>query len=609
MAPAVRPAGQGRGRRGTQSVVRSQPGTDAGPMAAMAALLLAVLAGWAPATAALGEDSGPGLEPPAWLRELEAPAITRELRQLADDDEAAAASASPGGAGPFTTRFGPNTDLSAADDWQALPLMNKGHLLPAGCSQAPITCAALSQLQGHLQPHAGSSEVGVRVLKLAPGGSLRPHRGPGGRLVAHLGIKIPPSSFLSVAGHQLEWHEGALTVFDDSALHSAENPSQRPRYILHVAFPTHEHKTTAKVIGSTGTSHFRLDFFDDCGVVATSLRTEAISDHQPLIELYNRVADNQAADFDTCVSATLLPAASGPPPVLPSKNGTLRITAAHGYGSVDISYSPGANWVVFEMSDLSLWKADPVEKHMFFTLMCPKDICPNGQGYPQPNNAAEMKLGKMVGGKFQGWRGAEGSSPSPLSSGFLTISSDWQFGSSMYFAQTGWKLAHTLAPTADLPSIWAGVAAAEGIPPPNKNRARTWLWAGATEQSLDHYIQLAKDMCVLLIVTCWLCFYVTLLTCCFLLSIRGLELIFLDSVTSNNGDYKVNTKDFPSGLGAIRDKVHAAGLQVGMHMISGGATVCLDQMTLPWGLAGKNPTVRLLLLALLACELLAPAYF
>ena len=42
----------------------------------------------------------------------------------------------------------------------------------------------------------------------------------------------------------------------------------------------------------------------------------------------------------------------------------------------------------------------------------------------------------------------------------------------------------------------------------------------------------------------------------------------------------------------MSDKVHAAGLQVGMHMISGGATVCLDQMTLPWGLAGKNPTCK-----------------
>ena len=83
-----------------------------------------------------------------------------------------------------------------------------------------------------------------------------------------------------------------------------------------------------------------------------------------------------------------------------------------------------------------------------------------------------------------------------------------------YYVKPGWKLAHTMAPTANLPSIWAGVAKSEGIPPPNKNRARTWLWTGATEQTLDTVIELAKKM--------------------------GVELIFLEGVTSNIGDYQVN---------------------------------------------------------------------
>lgn len=284
--------------------------------------------------------------------------------------------------------------------------------------------------------------------------------------------------------------KGGLTVFDDSALHSAENPSQRPRYILHIAFPAPA-KLTAKLIGSTGTAHFRLDFFSDCGVVATSLHTQAQSHHEELLFLYNKVSDNQAADFEPCVGATRLlpsPGVSESDP-LQSTNGTLRIAAAHGYGSIDLSYYAGADWVVFELSSLALWNADPTEKHLFFTQMCPTDICPTGQGYPQPSSK-----GKQVGGKFQGWRGAEGSSPTPYSSGFLTISSDWQYSSNMYYAKTGWKVAHTYAPTANLPSIWAGVAETEGIPPPNKNRARTWLWSGATEQNLDAEIQMAKDM-------------------------------------------------------------------------------------------------------------------
>lgn len=367
---------------------------------------------------------------PAWLHALEAPAIAQELRQLANDDEAAAA-----GASPFAAQFGPNTDLAGGargEDWQALPLMNKGHMLPGGCAVAPVTCAALSRLRAHLQPRPGSSEVGVRLLKLAPGGRLRPHRGPGGRLVAHLGVKIPAESFLMVDGQKVEWREGALTVFDDSALHSAANPSDRPRYILHVAFPA-----PAKLIGSTGTSHSRLDFFDDCSVVATSLRAPetSASDHQPLVQLYNKVADNRPTDFDSCVSATsLLPSVESSAGST-STNGTLRITAAHGYGSVDINYYPGKDWVVFELSNLALWKADPVEKHIAFAVLCTKDICPNSLNYPPPSatgaNCSEVTCGKIVGGKFQGWRGAEGSSATPFSSGFLTISSDWQFERNM----------------------------------------------------------------------------------------------------------------------------------------------------------------------------------
>jgi hypothetical protein len=452
-------------------------------------------------------------EVPAWLRQLEAPSITQELRQLADADDADDTTSL------FAAQFGPNTDLAEeSGDWQALSLMNKGRLLAAGCEIAPATCAALSRLQGHLAPRgasSSSSEVGVRILKLAPGGKLRPHRGPGGRLVAHLGIKIPSGAFLTVAGERREWREGGLTVFDDSVLHSAENPSQTARYILHIAFPL-----PAKLIGSTGTAHFRLDFFSDCGVVATSLHTQAQSHHEELMFLYNRVSDNQPADFEPCVGAVqLLP--STQLDGTSASNGTLRIAAAHGYGTIDVGYYAGANWVVFEVSNLELWKADPKEKHLFFTQLCPADLCPSGQGYPPPG-----PKGKVVGGKFDGWRGAEGSSPSPFSSGYLTISSDWQFSSSMYYVKKGWKVAHTYAPTADLPTIWAGVAKTEGIVPPNKNRARTWLWSGATEQNLDSEIKIAKEM--------------------------GVELLFIEGITSNIGDYRVNTKSFPSGLGAIR---------------------------------------------------------
>ena len=89
----------------------------------------------------------------------------------------------------------------------------------------------------------------------------------------------------------------------------------------------------------------------------------------------------------------------------------------------------------------------------------------------------------------------------------------------MYFAKAGWKVAYllrgrkmsfrylnfplmlglfvteyspesryTLAPTAILPKVWAGVRANHPeIPQPNKNRARTWYWAGGTAATLVRF--------------------------------------------------------------------------------------------------------------------------
>ena len=47
---------------------------------------------------------------------------------------------------------------------------------------------------------------------------------------------------------------------------------------------------------------------------------------------------------------------------------------------------------------------------------------------------------------------------------------------------------------------------------------------------------------------------------------------------NNIGDYTSDPVRWPNGLGAIRDRIHAAGLQIGLHIISPGTTVCLDQM-------------------------------
>ena len=74
----------------------------------------------------------------------------------------------------------------------------------------------LAHLTPHLTPRLGAAEVGVRLLKLDANATIRPHIGPGGRLVAHLGLRVPSTgAALTVAGETRSWREGELVIFDD----------------------------------------------------------------------------------------------------------------------------------------------------------------------------------------------------------------------------------------------------------------------------------------------------------------------------------------------------------------------------------------------------------
>ena len=171
-------------------------------------------------------------EPPLhWLRMLTTPAVVAELRGVAS-----------GNATTFSPSF-QNWNLNAhrTSDWTSLSLLNKGQLDEAGCQLAPQTCALLRTVLPQLAPVVGiAEETGARLLRLAPGARLRPHFGPGGRLVAHLGVAVPAprgSARLHVGSQVLSWEEGQLLVFDDGYLHWAENGGETARVILHLTFP------------------------------------------------------------------------------------------------------------------------------------------------------------------------------------------------------------------------------------------------------------------------------------------------------------------------------------------------------------------------------------
>jgi hypothetical protein len=111
-----------------------------------------------------------------------------------------------------------------------------------------------------------------------------------------------------------------------------------------------------------------------------------------------------------------------------------------------------------------------------------------------------------------------------------------------------------------LPALEAAISKAEGVVPLNANRARSWYWAqGVTEASLDMWINITLAV--------------------------GAEVLFIgdyDAMLSNIGDFQPDLVKWPSGIGAAKGRIQAAGLEIGLHMIPSGATVCLDQMDKGW---------------------------
>ena len=113
----------------------------------------------------------------------------------------------------------------------------------------------------------------------------------------------------------------------------------------------------------------------------------------PLLFLYNRVADNLPADWEGCTAASVLPSTASTSThvpddanansndrllmLSPSSSGGLRVTAAHGYGTIDVNYTASADgYVTFQLLHLAEWNADPKEKHS--ACLFGQDFCARG---------------------------------------------------------------------------------------------------------------------------------------------------------------------------------------------------------------------------------------
>eukprot|EP01052_Picozoa_sp_SAG31_P014233 SAG31_NODE_876_length_11307_cov_3.506781_9_plen_203_part_00 len=144
----------------------------------------------------------------------------------------------------------------------------------------------------------------------------------------------------------------------------------------------------AAVVAQLQLPHFALRVHADCTATVTSTRTNSSSAPEPLLQLYNRVADNRPSNLDPCSRADAQTGRGG-------KVG-LTVTAPHGAGTLDIALSASADrrWVTFELTDLSRWRGDPLQRHAIWPTLLPADM--NGTA-------------PFVAGAFEGFRGSEGS--------------------------------------------------------------------------------------------------------------------------------------------------------------------------------------------------------
>ena len=146
--------------------------------------------------------------------------------------------------------------------------------------------------------------------------------------------------------------------------------------------------------------------------------------------------------------------------------------------------------------------------------------------------------------KFQGQRGIMGE---VWSAGFFTLKSSWQNYNLMLYAKAGDKLAFTVAKTVDLPLLWSALGTEEGLEAPTPNRAKSWLWTSPAAATLNSTIAHAQEL--------------------------GAEMIFMIGFFPSMGEYTPSPALWPGGFEDAAKQIEAAGLQIGLHMISPGASM------------------------------------
>jgi aspartate beta-hydroxylase len=114
--------------------------------------------------------------------------------------------------------------------WRSYPFWREGVPFPGHMDRCPRTMKAIAACPNWDSPGIGPNAM---FSVLDPGSVIAPHTGTANtRLVAHLGLVIPPECGFRVGAETRDWREGEAFVFDDTIEHEAWNRSSEVRAIL-----------------------------------------------------------------------------------------------------------------------------------------------------------------------------------------------------------------------------------------------------------------------------------------------------------------------------------------------------------------------------------------
>jgi len=136
--------------------------------------------------------------------------------------------------------------LASPSGWHMLAVVRHGVWNELLCHLAPRTCEILGS-----RPEIQNCSISnANIMRLSPGGMLKPHFGNAPRLAAHLSLVAPEpdAAVMQVGGEFVVWREGEVLLFDDTHAHWVTHGGRSPRYVLAIWFchpcdrnPVHSH--------------------------------------------------------------------------------------------------------------------------------------------------------------------------------------------------------------------------------------------------------------------------------------------------------------------------------------------------------------------------------